>query len=78
MPLRHTTEKRDHQNLRQLAQKAREERDRIRREGGGDKDDVTAKRDEIRKDRAKQRARDRNIARAALDKRPTHPQICPR
>ncbi|XP_005110507.1 SNW domain-containing protein 1 [Aplysia californica] len=57
------------QNLRQLAQKAREERAGIRREDGGDKDEVVAERDEIRKDRAKERARDRNIARAAPDKR---------
>lgn len=66
-------EKRE-QNLRQLAQKAREERAGIRRDdggggGGGGQDEAVGERDEIRKDRAKERARDRNINRAAPDKR---------
>lgn len=59
-------EKRE-QNLRQLAQKAREERAGIHRDG--DKEETVAERDEIRKDRAKERARERNINRAAPDKR---------
>merc|ERR1712223_1474371 len=59
-------EKRE-QNLRQLAQKAREERAGIHRDG--DNEETVVERDEIRKDRAKERARERNINRAAPDKR---------
>ncbi|CAH1793188.1 unnamed protein product, partial [Owenia fusiformis] len=53
--------------LRQLAQKAREERAGIRR--ADDVDEEVKERDEFRKDRAKDRQRDRNLARAAPDKR---------
>lgn len=59
-------EKRE-ENLRLLAQKAREERAGIRRVE--EKDEEVQERDELRKDRAKERQRDRNIARAAPDKR---------
>ncbi|XP_077994338.1 SNW domain-containing protein 1-like [Glandiceps talaboti] len=54
-------------NLRALAQKAREERAGIRRVG--DHDDESRERDKIRDDRHRDRQRDRNIARAAPDKR---------
>ncbi|GAB1597327.1 SNW domain-containing protein 1-like [Argonauta hians] len=53
-------------NLRLLAQKAREERAGIRRD---DKEEEVAERDELRKERSKDRQRDRNLARAAPDKR---------
>jgi SNW domain-containing protein 1 len=53
-------------NLRKLAQKAREERAGIR---VGPGDDESAERDEIRHDRHKDRQRDKNIQRAAPDKR---------
>ncbi|GFR81644.1 puff-specific protein Bx42 [Elysia marginata] len=67
-----TIKEKKEQNLRDLAMKAREERAGIRREepvAGGDKDDGLMERDELRKDRAKDRQRERNIARAAPDKR---------
>ncbi|XP_070578440.1 LOW QUALITY PROTEIN: SNW domain-containing protein 1-like [Ptychodera flava] len=54
-------------NLRNLAMKAREERAGIRK--GADHDDEAAERDRIRGDRHRDRQRDRNIARAAPDKR---------
>lgn len=53
-------------NLRLLAQKAREERVGIRRE---EKDEEVAERDELRKDRSKDRQREKNLARAAPNKR---------
>uniref|UniRef100_A0A0B6Z4W5 SKI-interacting protein SKIP SNW domain-containing protein n=1 Tax=Arion vulgaris TaxID=1028688 RepID=A0A0B6Z4W5_9EUPU len=66
-----TIKEKKEQNLRLLAQKAREERIGIRREDAPEKDtdDTVQDRDELRKDRAKERQRDRNIARAAPDKR---------
>lgn len=67
-----TIKEKKEQNLRDLAMKAREERAGIRREepvAGGDKDEGLMERDELRKDRAKDRQRERNIARAAPDKR---------
>lgn len=58
--------------LRQLAQRAREERAGLRHpdagEGAGSSVDVK-ERDEIRAERHRDRARDRNLARAAPDKR---------
>ncbi|CAB3363190.1 Hypothetical predicted protein [Cloeon dipterum] len=57
------------ENLRMLAQKAREERAGIRREAAAEKDDDARERDQMRYDRHKERARERNIARAAPDKR---------
>ncbi|XP_002741369.2 SNW domain-containing protein 1-like [Saccoglossus kowalevskii] len=56
------------ENLRALAQKAREERAGIRR-GGDHDDDVVRERDKIREERHRDRQRERNIARAAPDKR---------
>ncbi|GFO48300.1 puff-specific protein bx42 [Plakobranchus ocellatus] len=67
-----TIKEKKEQNLRDLAQKAREERAGIRREdivANADKDESVMERDELRKDRAKERQRERNIARAAPDKR---------
>ncbi|KAI8785029.1 SNW domain-containing protein 1 [Biomphalaria glabrata] len=64
-----TIKEKKEQNLRQLAQKAREERAGIRREEVVEKDESAAERDEVRRDRAKERQRERNIARAAPDKR---------
>ncbi|KAK3802736.1 hypothetical protein RRG08_001998 [Elysia crispata] len=67
-----TIKEKKEQNLRDLAMKAREERAGIRREepvAGADKDEGLLERDELRKDRAKDRQRERNIARAAPDKR---------
>ncbi|RUS72293.1 hypothetical protein EGW08_019939 [Elysia chlorotica] len=67
-----TIKEKKEQNLRDLAMKAREERAGIRREepmAAGDKDEGLMERDELRKDRAKDRQRERNIARAAPDKR---------
>ncbi|XP_041354026.1 SNW domain-containing protein 1-like [Gigantopelta aegis] len=58
---------RKEENLRLLAQKAIEERAGIHR--GGDKDEDVAERDELRRDRQKERQRDRNLARMAPDKR---------
>ncbi|KAI1287948.1 SNW domain-containing protein 1 [Halotydeus destructor] len=54
------------ENLRKLAQKARDERAGIR---SGTADEDIAERDEIRKDRHRERQRDKNIQRAAPDKR---------
>uniref|UniRef100_A0A0A9WFY9 SNW domain-containing protein 1 n=1 Tax=Lygus hesperus TaxID=30085 RepID=A0A0A9WFY9_LYGHE len=56
------------EHLRQLAQKAREERAGIR-PVGHDKDDEARERDQLRFERHKDRARERNLARAAPDKR---------
>ncbi|CAG5125066.1 unnamed protein product [Candidula unifasciata] len=65
-----TIKEKKEQELRHMAQKAREERAGIRREDVvAEADDSVQERDEIRKDRAKERQRDRNIARAAPDKR---------
>jgi len=62
-------EKRE-ENLRQLAQRAREERAGITRPGKVDeKDEDVQERDDLRKERMKDRQRDRNLARAAPDKR---------
>ena len=62
-------EKKEEQ-LRQMAQRAREERNGLRHPAGDS--EVTAEmreRDEIRDQRHRERARDRNLARAAPDKR---------
>lgn len=56
------------EHLRQLAQKAREERAGIR-PVTQDKDDDARERDQLRFERHKDRARERNLARAAPDKR---------
>lgn len=55
-------------NLRKLAQKAREERAGIRSGPGGPDEDVV-EREEIRKERHRDRQREKNIARAAPEKR---------
>ena len=57
------------EHLRQLAQKAREERAGIRTVGAAEKDEDVRERDQMRYERHKERARDRNLARAAPDKR---------
>lgn len=57
------------EHLRQLAQKAREERAGIRPAAVAERDDEARERDQMRYDRHKERARDRNLARAAPDKR---------
>ncbi|KDR16500.1 Puff-specific protein Bx42 [Zootermopsis nevadensis] len=57
------------EHLRQLAQKAREERAGIRTQAAADKDDEIRERDQLRYERHKDRQRERNIARAAPDKR---------
>lgn len=59
------------EHLRQLAQKARDERAGIKVAPGHSKpvDDEEQERDALRQDRHKERARDRNLARAAPDKR---------
>ncbi|CAH0556648.1 unnamed protein product [Brassicogethes aeneus] len=61
------------EHLRQLAQKARDERAGIKvgNPGGHSRggDDEEQERDMLRQDRHKERARDRNLARAAPDKR---------
>ena len=89
------------ENLRQLAQKVREERAGIRRNDGNitlykntvaavkpfrhpvtlnyflfvlEKDEDLKARDDLRRDRMKERARDRNLARAAPDKRSVPPR----
>lgn len=59
--------KEDH--LRQLAQKAREERAGLKSAAASDKAEETRERDQIRQERHKDRARERNLARAAPDKR---------
>ncbi|XP_046434731.1 puff-specific protein Bx42 [Neodiprion virginianus] len=56
-------------NLRQLAQKAREERAGIKSAAALDKAGESRERDQLRQERHKDRARDRNLARAAPDKR---------
>lgn len=58
--------------LRQMAQRAREERAGLRHPEAGGSGEVSAElkeRDDIRADRHRERARDRNLARAAPDKR---------
>uniref|UniRef100_A0A069DVV5 Putative mrna splicing factor/ chromatin binding snw family nuclear protein n=1 Tax=Panstrongylus megistus TaxID=65343 RepID=A0A069DVV5_9HEMI len=57
------------EHLRQLAQKAREERAGIRTAPVHDKDDEARERDQLRFERHKDRVRERNIARAAPEKR---------
>ncbi|XP_057667186.1 puff-specific protein Bx42 [Diorhabda carinulata] len=60
------------EHLRQLAQKARDERAGIKTATGhsrGTVDEEEHERDLLRQDRHKERARDRNLARAAPDKR---------
>ena len=56
------------ENLRMLAQMAREERAGIRARGDN-RDDELKERDEFRRERNKERQRDRNLARAAPDRR---------
>lgn len=60
---------RKEENLRMLAQKAREERAGIRSQAGNDRDDEAKERDQLRHERHKERQRDRNLQRAAPDKR---------
>jgi len=55
--------------LRELAQKAREERAGIRPSGKDSKDDGEKERDELRYERHKDRARQRNLERAAPERR---------
>ncbi|XP_058799473.1 puff-specific protein Bx42 isoform X1 [Phymastichus coffea] len=59
--------KEDH--LRQLAQKAREERAGLRTAAALDKSEDIREREQLRQERHKDRARERNLARAAPDKR---------
>ena len=59
--------KEDH--LRLLAQKAREERAGIKSAANLDKSEETREREKLRQERHKDRARERNLARAAPDKR---------
>lgn len=59
--------KEDH--LRQLAQRAREERAGIRSMAAAEKQEDVRERDQLRQERHKERARDRNLSRAAPDKR---------
>uniref|UniRef100_A0A3B5AN31 SNW domain-containing protein 1 n=1 Tax=Stegastes partitus TaxID=144197 RepID=A0A3B5AN31_9TELE len=56
------------EKLRELAQMARDRRAGIKSHGGGE-DGEARERDEIRQDRRKERQHDRNISRAAPDKR---------
>ena len=51
--------------LRELAQKAREERAGLRTKSGKDDDEEVAERDDLRNARHKERARQRNIDRSA-------------
>ena len=51
--------------LRELAQKAREERAGLRTKSGKDDDEEVAERDDLRNARHKERARQRNIDRLA-------------
>ena len=51
--------------LRELAQKAREERAGLRPKGGKDDDEEVVERDDLRNARHKERARQRNIDRSA-------------
>lgn len=55
--------------LRQMAQQARDERAGLRAPGGEGASSEARERDELRAERHRERARDRNIARAAPDKR---------
>ena len=55
--------------LRELAQKARDERAGFRPSGGGGKDDGEKERDELRRERHQDRQRQRNIERAAPERR---------
>ncbi|GFW21333.1 SNW domain-containing protein 1 [Trichonephila clavipes] len=57
------------EHLRKLAQQAREQRAGIRTQTGAEKDDELRERESLRYERHKERQRDRNIARAAPDKR---------
>ncbi|XP_013783149.1 SNW domain-containing protein 1-like [Limulus polyphemus] len=57
------------EHLRQLAQKAREERAGIRTQAVAEKDDEVAERDQLRYERHRERQREKNLARAAPDKR---------
>lgn len=57
------------QQLRQMAQRAREERAGIRPADNETSNTDTKERDEIRADRHRERVRDRNLSRAAPDKR---------
>lgn len=60
------------EHLRQLAQKAREERAGIRTLANHEKDEEARERDQLRFDRHKERVRERNLARAGPDKRSKH------
>ncbi|XP_067130581.1 SNW domain-containing protein 1 [Centruroides vittatus] len=60
---------RKEEHLRHLAQKAREERAGIRTQAVSDKDEEVREREQLRYERHKERQRERNIARAAPDKR---------
>ncbi len=55
--------------LRELAQKAREERQGLKGDSRGGKNDDEAERDEMRQERHKERARQRNLERAAPERR---------
>ncbi|GBM08550.1 SNW domain-containing protein 1 [Araneus ventricosus] len=57
------------ENLRKLAQQAREQRAGIRSQPAAEKDDEVRERESLRYERHKDRQRDRNIQRAAPDKR---------
>uniref|UniRef100_A0A8K9UZ59 SNW domain-containing protein 1 n=1 Tax=Oncorhynchus mykiss TaxID=8022 RepID=A0A8K9UZ59_ONCMY len=57
------------EKLRELAQMARDRRAGIKGHGGDKEDGEARERDEIRHDRRKERQHDRNISRAAPDKR---------
>ena len=57
------------ENLRKLAQKAREERAGIRNYSDDEEDDDYRERNQLRQDRNKERQRERNIQRAAPEKR---------
>merc|ERR1712203_1235503 len=55
--------------LRELAQKARDERAGFRPSGGGGKDEGERERDDLRRERHQDRQRQRNIERAAPERR---------
>ena len=57
------------ERLRELAQKARDERAGIRTEAGGDQDESEKEREQLRYDRHKERERARRIAKANPNKR---------
>ena len=57
------------ERLRELAQKARDERAGIRTEGGGGDDESEKEREQLRYDRHKERERARRIAKANPNKR---------